>query len=73
MTVNEVLEKISEKEIITVVICNLCISAYKKDLLKDSDFKKRRLSDCIVTHLGVCRTSRGFGIAIDCSVNEDYE
>lgn len=73
MRVNEVLETISEKEIITIIIGNLCISACKKDILNDSNFIKRRLGDCIVAHLGICYTPRGCGIVIECSTNEDYE
>lgn len=73
MRVNEVLKRVSKKEIVTIVIHDFCICAYKKDLINDSAFIKRRLGDCIVTHLGICRTSGGFGIAIDCSTNEDYE
>lgn len=67
MRVNEVLERVNEKEIVTIVIRDFCMSAYKKDLINDSDFIKMRLGDCIVTHLGICSTSGGFGIAIECA------
>ena len=66
MRVNEVLETMSEKGIVAVILArDYYICAYVKDLINNTNFIERKIGDRIVTHLGVTRTSRGFGIVID--------
>lgn len=75
MTVNEVLEKMSNEAtavVMTIGGDGYFICAYKKDLINDKYFKEK-VGDRTVTHLGVTRTSRGFGIVIECFTNKDYE
>lgn len=74
MRVNEVLETMSEKGIAAVILArDYYICAYVKDLINNTNFIERKIGDRIVTHLGVTRTSRGFGIVIECFTNKDYE
>lgn len=74
MRVNEVLETMSEKGIVAVILArDYYICAYVKDLINNTNFIERKIGDRIVTHLGVTRTSRGFGIVIECFTNKDYE
>lgn len=73
MTVNEVLETMSNEA--TAVLMNIggygyFICAYKKDLINNKCFKEK-VGDRNVTYLGVTRTSRGFGIVIQCVINKE--
>lgn len=75
MTVNEVLEKMSNESIALVITIGgdgYFICAYKKDLTNNKCFKEK-VGDRTVTHLGVTRTRKGFGIAIQCAINKDNE
>jgi hypothetical protein len=71
MRVNEVLESVSKEGSVAIMARNYFICGYAKDVIYDNDFIKRKIGDYIVTHLGVCRTARGFGISINCGVIED--
>lgn len=71
MRVNEVLETMREKVSVAIIARNYFICAYVKDVIYDNGFIKRKIGDYIVTDLGVCRTSRGFGISINCEAIED--
>jgi hypothetical protein len=74
MRVNEVLKTMSNEAVIVVMtIGDYFICAYKKDLINDKCFIDKKVGDRIVTHLGVTRTSRGFGIVIQCVINKDNE
>ena len=73
MTVNEVLETMSNEA--TAIVMSIgrdgdFICAYKKDLINDKYFKER-VRDRTVTHLAVTRTRIGFGIAIQCSIDNE--
>lgn len=75
MTVNEVLEKMSNEAIAVVITIGgdgYFICEYKKDLINSKCFKEK-VGDRTVTHLGVTRTRKGFGIAIQCVINKDNE
>ena len=72
MRVNEVLETMSNEGVVAVItIRNYFICAYKKDLINDKYFIENKVGDRTVTHLGVTRTSRGFGIVIECIINNE--
>lgn len=72
MRVNEVLKTMSNEAVIVVMtIGDYFICAYKKDLINDKCFVDKKVGDRIVTHLGVTRTSRGFGIVIQCIINKE--
>ena len=73
MTVNEVLETMSNEAtaiVMTIGRDGYFICAYKKDLINDKYFKER-VRDRTVTHLAVTRTRIGFGIAIQCSIDNE--
>lgn len=73
MTVNEVLEKMSNEAIAVVITIGgdgYFICAYKKDLINNKCFKEK-VGDRNVMHLGVTRTRKGFGIAIQCVINKE--
>lgn len=73
MTVNEVLEKMSNEAtaiVMTIGEDGYFICAYKKDLINNKCFKEK-VGDRTVTHLGVTRTRKGFGIAIQCVINKE--
>lgn len=75
MTVNEVLETMGNEAtaiVMTIGGDGYFICAYKKDLINDKYFKEK-VRDRTVTHLGVTRTRKGFGIAIQCAINKDNE
>lgn len=72
MRVNEVLETMSNEASVVVMTIGedgYFACAYKKDLINDKCFIKKKVGDRIVTHLGVTGTSRGFGIVIQCIIN----
>lgn len=71
MRVNEVLETMSEEGSVAIVARNYFICGYVKDVIYNNGFIKRNIGDYVVTSLGVCRSSRGFGISINCEVVED--
>lgn len=72
MRVNEVLETMSNEAVAVVMtIGDYFICAYKKDLINDKYFIEEKVGDRTVTHLGVTRTSRGFGIVIQCIINNE--
>lgn len=72
MRVNEVLETMSNEAVAVVMtIGGYFICAYKKDLINDKCFIEEKVGDRTVTHLGVTRTSRGFGIVIQCIINKE--
>lgn len=74
MRVNEVLETMSNEAIAVVITIGedgYYICAYKKDLINDKCFIDKKVGDRTVTHLGVTRTPRGFGIVIQCIINND--
>lgn len=72
MRVNEVLKTMSNEAVIVVMtIGDYFICAYKKDLINDKCFIDKKVGDRTVTHLGVTRTSRGFGIVIQCIINKE--
>lgn len=73
MTVNQVLEKMSNEAtavVMTIGEDGYFICAYKKDLINNKCFKEK-VGDRNVTHLGVTRTRKGFGIAIQCDINNE--
>lgn len=71
MTVNEVLETMSNEAVAVVMtIGSYFICAYKKDLINNKCFKEK-VGDRNVTHLGVTRTRKGFGIVIQCVINKE--
>lgn len=73
MTVNEVLETMGNEAtaiVMTIGGDGYFICAYKKDLINDKYFKEK-VGDRTVTHLGVTRTRIGFGIAIQCSIDNE--
>ena len=74
MTVNQVLEKMSNEAtavVMTIGGDGYFICAYKEDLINNKCFKEK-VGDRTVTHLGITRTSRGgFGIAIQCVINKE--
>lgn len=75
MTVNEVLEKMSNEAtavVMTIGGDGYFICAYKKDLINNKCFKEK-VGDRNVTHLGVTRTRKGFGIEIQCAISKDNE
>lgn len=75
MRVNEVLETMSNEAtavVMTIGEDGYYVCKYKKDLINDKYFIKE-VGDRTVTHLGVTRTSRGFGIVIQCVINKDNE
>lgn len=74
MRVNEVLKTMSNEAtavVMTIREDGYFVCAYKKDLINDKCFIKNKVGDRTVTHLGVTRTSRGFGIVIQCIINEE--
>lgn len=73
MTVNEVLETMGNEAtaiVMTIGGDGYFICAYKKDLINDKYFKEK-VGDRTVTHLGVTRTRIGFGITIQCSIDNE--
>ena len=73
MTVNEVLETMGNEAtaiVMTIGGDGYFICAYKKDLINDKYFKEK-VRDRTVTHLAVTRTRIGFGIAIQCSIDNE--
>lgn len=73
MTVNEVLETMGDEAtaiVMTIGGDGYFICAYKKDLINDKYFKEK-VRDRTVTHLAVTRTRIGFGIAIQCSIDNE--
>lgn len=74
MRVNEVLKTMSNEAtavVMTIGEDGYFICAYKKDLINDKCFINKKVGDRTVTHLGVTRTSRGFGIVIQCIINKE--
>jgi hypothetical protein len=74
MRVNEVLKTMSNEAtavVMTIGEDGYFICAYKKDLINDKCFIDKKVGDRTVTHLGVTRTSRGFGIVIQCIINNE--
>lgn len=57
---------------VLICICELYVMNYL-DVREIARIIERKIGDRIVTHLGVTRTSRGFGIVIECFTNKDYE
>jgi hypothetical protein len=74
MRVNEVLETMNNEAtavVMTIREDGYFICAYKKDLINDKCFIDKKVGDRTVTNLGVTRTSRGFGIVIQCIINKE--
>ena len=74
MRVNEVLKTMSNEAtavVMTIGEDGYFICAYKKDLINDKCFIDKKVGDRTVTNLGVTRTSRGFGIVIQCTINKE--
>lgn len=74
MRVNEVLETMNNEAtavVMTIGEDGYFICAYKKDLINDKCFIDKKVGDRTVTNLRVTRTSRGFGIVIQCIINND--
>lgn len=72
MTVNEVLETMSNEAVAVVMsIGDYFVVAYKKDLINEKYFMDKKVGDRTVTNLGITRTSRGFAIVIQYSMDNE--
>lgn len=72
MIVNQVLETMSNEAVAVVMtIGDYFVCAYKKDLINNKYFIEKKVGDRTVTYLGVIRTSKGFGIVIQCIINKE--